>query len=393
MSAESASDEFHHWAFVCHSSKDERWREWLLKHISLFRTPGSFVGKPTADGEIPRRIGPILARSDNGDANESISDKTREELQRSRYLIVVCSPAGALSTHVDECVRHFKSIGREHRVLCLIVAGEPYASSRLDPIGEECLPRSVKYEVSPAGEITDTPTAPFAADARPGKDGRRTAFLKLAAGLLRLDFGELKQREHDRGQIRMTLTLAGALILMIFFFLFATWSFQAAREAENAIDEARKAADFADSEFQKRQVTFDRQRALIANLNARLGEARAAEKKDPQALARYAEAIRRSPETFSHTEAAIATLARLKSPVPAAAQGEPPIIVPNLVLAAVSEAVAGQYVADNGGLAPLDEERIKLLRESTESQQLNERVKAWAEAAFNRAAPPKAGAP
>ena len=48
-------------------------------------------------------------------------------MQESRSLIVICSPKSAKSKWVNEEIRYFKSLGREHRVLCLIVDGEPYA--------------------------------------------------------------------------------------------------------------------------------------------------------------------------------------------------------------------------------------------------------------------------
>ncbi len=385
MPDNTSNQEFTNWAFVCHSQKDERWREWFVKHISLFRTPRPFIGKPTADGEIPRRIGPVATGHDQGSAAAELTEADRDALRRSRYLIIICTPNSAISGWIDEAVRFFKSIGREHRTLCLIAAGEPYASSRLDPVGEECLPRAVKYEVDAEGQITDTPTAPFAADARPGKDGRRHAFLKLAAGMLRVDFGELKQREHDRGQIRMTLVLAGALLLMVFFFLFGLYSFEKAREASHEIAEARKAAKFSESEFQKRQVTIARQNATLASLNVSLAEHLFANDRQGEALARLAVAVRPTSAEEAHVAAALAGLKRAGHAAPAADDGNVAAAIPNHVLASVAEAVAGAYVDPKGVLLPLDAARMNDLRSSIGSQRLDERVKAWATAAFDKA--------
>jgi len=385
MPNDMSNQEFTNWAFVCLSQKDERWRDWFVKHISLFRTPRPFVGKPTADGEIPRRIGPVATGHDQGNVAAELTESDKDALRRSRYLIVICTPNSAISGWVDEAVRFFKSIGREHRTLCLIAAGEPYASSRLDPVGEECLPRAVKYEVDAEGEITDTPTAPFAADARPGKDGRRHAFLKLAAGMLRVDFGELKQREHDRGQIRMTLVLAGALLLMVFFFLFGLFSFEKARSAMNEIAEARKAATFSESEFQKRQVTIDRQKAALASLNVSLAEHLFANNRQGEALARLAAAVRPTSAEESHVVAALAGLERAGHAAPADQDGNAAAAIPNHVLASVAEAMAGAYVDPKGALRPLDPARMNDLRSSIGSQRLDEQVKAWANAAFDKA--------
>ncbi len=385
MPQDMNNDDFTHWAFLCYSQKDQRWRDWFIKHLSLFRTPRPFIGKPTADGEIPRRIGPVATAHDLDSAATELTGEDRDNLRRSRYLIVICTPHSALSGWVDEAVRYFKSLGREHRTLCLIAAGEPYASSRLDPVGEECLPRAVKYEVNAEGEITDTPTAPFAADARPGKDGRRHAFLKLAAGMLRIDFNELKQREHDRGQIRMTLVLAGALVLMVFFFLFGLYSFDKARNAAGDIADARKTAEFSESEFQRRQVTIDRQNAAIASLNASLASFLLNANRPDEALARLAEAVRLPAANPEHVTAALAGLQRAGHVAPVADSDGAAIVIPNRVLASVAEAVAGSYVDSRGELRPIDAARLNFLRGSIGSQRLDQRVKTWAVAAFDNA--------
>lgn len=386
MATEQPQEDFKNWAFICYSQPDERWKDWLVKHLTLFRTPRPFPGKMTADGPIPRRIGPIMARSDGGDADNFLSAEDKQTLKESRYLVVVCSPGAAVSRWVDEAVRTFKSLGREHRTLCLIVRGEPYASSRLDPIGEECLPRAIKYAVDAEGQITDTPTAPAAADARPGKDGRRNAFLKLTAGLLRIDFGELKQRDHDRGQIQMTGALAGALLLLIFFAAFSTYSFIRANEANDLVDEANSSAEFSKSEFDKRRTDSDRQRAALANLNARLFESLSRAGDSSSALSHLAQSVRldpaNSPRVKQMTDAIQASASLPRFEGIEAEFGE----IPYPILTSVAEALAGGYVNDDGDWKPLDAARLKKFNDSIASERLSAKVKAWAGAAFEKAA-------
>jgi len=385
MNDETASEQYRNWVFVSHSKKDERWKDWLVKRLSLFKTPRSFVGKPTADGAIPRRIEPVLARDDEGSPSAPRNDDDKEALRASRYLVVICSPNAALSTRVDEAIRLFKSIGREHRIVCLIVSGEPYASSRLDPVGEECLPRSVKYEVNSEGELTDTPTAPFAADARPGKDGRHGAFLKLAARVLRIEFGELKQREHDRGQIQMTGVLAGTLLLLVFSAGFTVYSFGRTTSAERQIAEEQSAAEYARSESAKREVDLNRQTVALATLSAQLAETFENAGDRESALAYLAAAFQLTPEDSDIQSSIIDSLAKTPHALPGGAEAAAPLMVPNAVLSAVAEAAAGQYLSAEGILKPLDENRLRTLRDSIGSQRIDPRVSQWASHAFDLA--------
>ncbi|MGY8654993.1 MAG: hypothetical protein ACKVJX_15370 [Verrucomicrobiia bacterium] len=386
MASEPQPEEYINWVFICHSQADERWKNWLTKHLGIFRTPRPFPGKLTADGPIPRRIDPIIARNDGGDAAKSLTAEDKKTLRESRYLVVICSPGAAVSPWVDQAVRKFKSLGREHRTLCLIVGGEPYASSRLDPIGEECLPRAIKYEVDAEGEITETPTAPAAADARPGKDGRRNAFLKLTAGMLRIDFGELKQRDHDRGQIQMTLVLASALALLIFFAGFATYSFKLAKEANDLIGEANSAAEFSKSEFDKRQTDNDRQRIAQANLNAQLFENLTSAGDSNAALTHLARAVHLDPANDARVKQ-LTDILRKSTALPRFAGDEMEFAaIPYPIATSVAEALAGAYVNEFGVRTPLDDERLKKFNDSTASEHHAKAVKAWAGNAFEKAA-------
>ena len=47
----------------------------------------------------------------------------------------------------------------------------------------ECFPPALRFEVDAAGELTDRPAEPIAADLRPEADGKDNARLKLIAGM------------------------------------------------------------------------------------------------------------------------------------------------------------------------------------------------------------------
>jgi eukaryotic-like serine/threonine-protein kinase len=89
-------------------------------------------------------------------------------------------------------------LGREDRILCLNVDGEPHASDLPGREEEECFPPALRFRVGPDGNLSDARTEPIAADAREGRDGKRRAKLKLIAGLLGVGFDLLRRREQQR---------------------------------------------------------------------------------------------------------------------------------------------------------------------------------------------------
>ena len=129
---------------------------------------------------------------------------------------MICSPRAAASRWVNEEVKLYKSMGREDRVFCLIVDGEPYAAPDSGLL--ECFPKAVLHRLNPQGELSDEPAEPIAADAREGKDGRRNALLKLIAGIVGVPYDELRQRERQR-QIQRRIRQAGSFVGTLFAML------------------------------------------------------------------------------------------------------------------------------------------------------------------------------
>ena len=192
------AEPFKYRAFISYSHQDKAWGDWLHKALETYRVPRRLVGRVTRDGAIPRRLFPIFRDREELPTSADLGANISEALQSSRYLIVICSSRSAVSRWVNEEVKAFKAMGREDRILCLIVDGEPNASDRPDSGLRECFPEAVRFRVDAAGQLTTARSEPIAADARPGKDGRHNARLKLIAGLLGVGFDELRQREKRR---------------------------------------------------------------------------------------------------------------------------------------------------------------------------------------------------
>jgi outer membrane protein assembly factor BamB len=210
----SAGGGFKYWAFISYSHVDRKWGDWLHRGLETYRPPRGLIGKPGRDGVVRRKNSPIFRDREELPSSASLSDNINNALRESRYLIVICSPHAAVSRWVNEEIVYFKSLAREDRVLCLIVEGEPNATDKPESGGLECFPPGVRFRVDAEGQLTGQRTEPIAADARKQGDGKRNAKLKLAAGLLGVNYNDLKQREKWRALRRnIGLALAGGALI------------------------------------------------------------------------------------------------------------------------------------------------------------------------------------
>jgi tetratricopeptide (TPR) repeat protein len=213
---ETVSDRPKYWAFLSYSHRDAKWGGWLHKTLESYRPPKSLVGTQSTRGPVPKRLTPIFRDREELASSTDLGASISEALSRSACQIVICSPSSARSRWVNEEILAFKRLGREDRIFCLIVDGEPNASDNPALADQECFPPALRYRLGADGELSTVRTEPIAADARPGKDGRSNAKLKLIAGILGVGFDALRQREFRRRQRQMfaiaTAALAGMVI-------------------------------------------------------------------------------------------------------------------------------------------------------------------------------------
>lgn len=210
----AAKNGFAYRAFISYSHRDKAWGDWLHKALETYRVPSRLVGKRTAAGMIPRRLIPIFRDREELASATDLGRKVNEALAQSENLIVICSPASSASRWVNEEVLAYKRMGRAERIFCLIVGGEPGTGDLPGREAEECFCPALRYKLDATGQPSSERVEPIAADARPGKDGKTNAKLKLIAGLLDVGFDALKQRELQRSARRMTAIAALALIVM-----------------------------------------------------------------------------------------------------------------------------------------------------------------------------------
>jgi eukaryotic-like serine/threonine-protein kinase len=233
-----------YFAFISYSHQDRLWADWLHKTLETYRVPDRLVGQKTTTGAIPRRLLPVFRDRDDLASAGDLTSKVNEALALSSHLIVICSPHSAQSRWVNAEVLAFKRLGGSDRIYCLIVTGEPDASSMPGHEAEECFAPALRFAVDVNGHLTQERAEPVAADVRPGQDSKANAKLKLIAGMLDVGFDVLKQRELHRRAARMTAITALAVLVTLLTTTLAVKAIIARSDAERRQKQAEDLVGF-----------------------------------------------------------------------------------------------------------------------------------------------------
>jgi tetratricopeptide (TPR) repeat protein len=234
-----------YWAFISYSHRDTKWAAWLHRSLESYHPPRQLVGTSTAAGAVPKRLSPVFRDREELASATDLGASINEALNGSACQIVICSPSAARSRWVNEEILAFKRLGREHRIFCLIVDGEPHASDKPEQADQECFPPALRYRLGSDGQLSSTPSEPIAADARPGKDGKGHAKLKLIAGVLGVGFDTLRRREQQRRNRRLFVLSCAATFGMVVTSSLATYALIQRRTAEQQRVRAEAEAETA----------------------------------------------------------------------------------------------------------------------------------------------------
>ena len=236
--------EHHYFAFLSYSHRDAAIADWLHGELESFRVPSSLAGRLTAAGVIPKRLTPIFRDRHELAAAHDLGSEIREALAASHCLIVLCSPAAAVSEWTNAEVEEFKRAHPEGCIIAAIVAGEPFASEIPGRAADECFPPALRQKYDRRGRPTGKRAEPLAADMREQGDGRRLGLLKIVAGMLGVGLDDLVQRDHLRRQRRLAGIAAASLAGMIIATILALTAIQARNEARDQRREAESLVEF-----------------------------------------------------------------------------------------------------------------------------------------------------
>jgi hypothetical protein len=157
---------------------------------------------------LPKKVWPVFR--DNTDLDSGrLEENIRHELERSHYLIVICSPEAARSPWVGKEVKYFATLHGADKIIPFVVSGIPYSND----IETECIHEQIKaisQEELLAINVREEGIGSFAMK-------KKRAFIRVVARLLDIKFNTLWQPYERILRIRKWSTGIGVVFILIRF--------------------------------------------------------------------------------------------------------------------------------------------------------------------------------
>jgi tetratricopeptide (TPR) repeat protein len=214
------------YAFISYKrgEADEKWARKLQAELERYRIPAADLqagARPVRGDESapPKRLKVFRDKSDLG-SHLSVEGGLSENLDVSRFLIVICSRRSVQSPYVDAEVRRFVETGRQDQIIPLVIddlATDP-------PSRPPSLPPEIEA-VAASGDHEET-------------------FINLLARLLRVDRDNLRQAHlrASRRRAAFRLTLVAAVLVLTAGL--ALWAVSAEKRATERRMESEELVDF-----------------------------------------------------------------------------------------------------------------------------------------------------
>ena len=174
----------HYAAFISYAHSDEVKAARLHRMLERYRPPKEL-------NDSRHLLRPVFRDKDELTASHSLTDKIKDAVQRSRKLIVLCSPAAKASKWVNAEIHLFRQHHGEDAILCAIIEGTP--------------------ETSFPPALTEGGREPLAADLTEKGEAFRHGMLQLAASMVDVGLDDLVRRETRRRRRMGSAVVLGAL--------------------------------------------------------------------------------------------------------------------------------------------------------------------------------------
>ena len=201
------------------SQFDRKVAERLHRALETYRVPKTLTRKRAGLALIPKRLKKVFRDRDEVSVSPNLNDSLIDALEKSRFLIVVCSPRARKSLWMNQEISIFRALGRQERILPLLIEGEPeeaFPSELLKSQSKRFLSGHESYLSQ------DILAQPLAADIRADSQAACLKLLKqekfrLIAPILGCDYDTLRRREYERFVKRAFSAGAAMLTLLIMF--------------------------------------------------------------------------------------------------------------------------------------------------------------------------------
>ena len=107
-----AEEDGFYWCFVSYRhaanyDQDRKWASWLHREIERYEVPAELVGTENRYGmRIPEKIYPVFRDEESLPADADLGASIVEAMDRSRCLVVLCSPRAVESQYVAQEILH-----------------------------------------------------------------------------------------------------------------------------------------------------------------------------------------------------------------------------------------------------------------------------------------------
>ena len=225
--------EYNYFAFISFQSADAKQAVRLQHTIERYRLPAVLCKQ---DASIPKRIKPLYCYLNDMHAGEELMQELKSRMERSRYLIVVCSPNAAKSAYINSGIDYFVSLGRRDSIIPVIVDGVPYSG---DP-ATECFPEALRRHFPKHADPMQDHSILGINIREAGIGSKRQAYnramLMVVARMLQLDFDGLLLRDRQRRRKRRIIGAITSLLIALALGL--TWYFSQTVDVQIQVEEA-----------------------------------------------------------------------------------------------------------------------------------------------------------
>lgn len=215
------------YAFISYKrgDADEKWARRLQAELERYRIPVADLrlrARPDQGDQIllPKRLKVFRDKSDLG-SHFSVTDGLFENLDVSRFLIVICSRRGAQSPYVDAEARRFMETGQKANIIPFVID-----DSGADPVASV------------------PPSLPADVEALVASGDHEETFIHLLARLLRVDRDKLRQAHLRASRRRAFFALATVAPVLFLTAGLALWAVSAEKRATERRIESEGLVDF-----------------------------------------------------------------------------------------------------------------------------------------------------
>jgi len=280
-----------YWCFISYTHADNReqgrqWATWLHQTLETYEVPDDLVGTLNERGEkIPARIFPVF-RDEEELSTGNLAERIYETLDRTKVLIVICSPLVIESEYVFEEIRYFKQYRDAEAIHAAVIEGNPGSQAKGDG---KCFPDSLRYDLDADGNIDrNRMCEPLAANFRLDDESQgwttpeahrqalvekqnladdeidllvarhrerlENSKLQLIAGVLGVPLGDLKRRDQryqlelarkKARTLRRWLVAVSALAALVVTFAAASYWQYSLKQAADRVSDANQAINVA----------------------------------------------------------------------------------------------------------------------------------------------------